>query len=252
MENIPGTDKLGLRPYGEALNTIVQKSFQAIEVFLGATCKPALDELGLMVGDKFRVYRLNNIVKILESSKDKFEFTDGEIQLKINPKVALNFMESASNEENEDLQKMWAGIFASSCDKDGTSDEDIMYINILKQLTLPEAKVLKYMCENTKKYLRENGLVAAQTVSPNLETLKNITGLNDITSIEILLNHLNSLRLNDRDLGGSTPVGFLKSSQQSGNVTWLTPTTLALQLYIKCMGFRGSMVEYWDAKPYSR
>ncbi len=235
-------DLLGIKPYGEALSLSVQKTFQVVEAFLESTCKPALDELGLMLGDKFRVWRLNNILKILEKSKNKFEFSDGEIQLKANPKVALTFIESASIEDNEELQELWAGLFASTCDKNKTIDEDIIYINLLKQLTLPEAKILKYMCENAGKFKRENGVIFSQTISKTLEELKLITGLNDLTSIEIILNHIHSLRLNERDIG-TNPSGFLKNSKDC--VTYLTPTYLALKLYMKCMGFRGLIEEFY-------
>ena len=238
-------DPFGIRPYGEAVNSIVKKSFEGIEAFLSATCKPALDELGLMLRDRVRVWRLNNALKIVEKAKGKFEFKDGELQLQANPKVALSIIENGSNEENEDLQDMWAGLFTTSFSEDGKDDENLIYISILKQLTLPEAKLLKYICENSKKNILENEIVAAQTISMYGDQINQITGIADYNKQEIILYHLNGLRLSDRR-GMYGPSGFQSASFNNKPLAWLSPTNLALSFYLKCTGFNGTAKEYWN------
>lgn len=239
-------DILGIRPFGEALNTTINKSFQAVEVFLAATCKPALEELGNMLKDKVRLWRLNHILKVIEKSKGKIEFSDNNLQLKANPKVALSIIDNCADEENEEIQDMWAGLFATSFSKDGYDDSGLTYSLLLKQLTIAEAKILKYMCENSKKFLLKNGLPIAQTISVNEIQLADICGIGDITVQESILNHLNSLRLNEIKMGMSS-WGFKKDSDER-LIAHLTPTTLALLLYLKCIGYRGSIQEYWNVK----
>ena len=68
------TDLLGLAPYGEAINTVVTKSFEVIEGFLKIVCVPALEELGLLLKDQLRHWRLNNVLRILTKAKGKLEF----------------------------------------------------------------------------------------------------------------------------------------------------------------------------------
>lgn len=55
---------------------------------------------------------------------------------------------------------MWAGLFATSFSEDGKEDENLVYISILKQLTLVDAKLLKYACLNCKKHIFSNGINA--------------------------------------------------------------------------------------------
>ena len=57
-------DLLGIKPIGDAANTTVEKSFQGIEGFLKSVCMPALDEIGLLLRDKVRLWRLKNILRI--------------------------------------------------------------------------------------------------------------------------------------------------------------------------------------------
>ncbi len=61
-------DVLGIKPYGEAIQNTLKETLKGLESFLAATCMPALEEMGLMLRDNVRVWRLKNIVKIVEKS----------------------------------------------------------------------------------------------------------------------------------------------------------------------------------------
>jgi len=143
-------DILGVKPIAEAINTSVSKTFEGAEGFLKRVCAPALEELGLGVKEKVRNWRLNNIVKFLEKSQGKLIYDDDK--LKINPRIAISIIENASLNDNDEIQEMWAGLFAASCSSSEQSDENLIFINLLKQLTIAQARILKYACENTKKY----------------------------------------------------------------------------------------------------
>ncbi len=235
----PDNDLLGMKPYGEALNTIVTKSFAAVEGFLAATCKPLLEELGNMMKDKVRIWRLNNILKVLEKSKGKFEFKNDNIQLSANPKVALAIIENAANEENDELQEMWAGLFNSSLSETGRSDDAIVYVSILKQLSVAEAKLLRYICENAKKGILDSHLPMAQTLSLYSDKISEITGINELVTLEAIVNHLNALRLSERR-DSTSAFSFRGTNEKL--LAWLTPTSLALSLYIRCNGYKGTVI----------
>lgn len=240
-------DLLGLKPYGEAVSTAVKKTFEGIEGFLSATCKPALDELGQMLRDHVRVWRLNNALKIIEKAKGKFEFKDGEINMQANPKVALAIIENGSNEENDEIQEMWAGLFATSFSEDGRNDENLIYASILKDMTLAEAKLLKFMCEKSEKKNLGNDLVRTIMFTVNGDELKEITGIDDYNSQETILYHLTSLKLSEHSQG-ITPGGFKSASVNDKPLAWLSPTNLALHLYLRCIGYKGSPQQYWLSK----
>ena len=230
------------------ISGVANKAIGVVESFLSITCKPALAELGNMAGDKVRVWRLNNVIKILEKSKNKFEFRDNAIQLKANPKVALAIIENGANEESEELQEMWAGLFNSALSETGENDEVILYVNILKQLSIAEARLLRYMCENSKKGVQESGLATAQTVTLYSEQITEITGINDSTHLEAILNHLNSLRLNEKPQSLSN--FSFRVTENKKLLAWLSPTSLALSLYVRCQGYKGSVADYWKLRSW--
>lgn len=241
-------DPLGIKPYGEAVHTVVKKTFEGIEAFLSATCKPALDELGMMLRDQVRVWRLKNALQIIEKSKGKFEFSEGEITLLANPKVALAIIENGSDEENDELQDLWAGLFVTSFSEGGKDDENLIYISILKQLTLPEVKLLKFVCEHSKKVMLENNINRAQTVSMYGDQIAEITGVTDYNKQEIILYHLSSLKLSDR-WQGSNPSGFQSASFKNKPLAWISPTNLALNFYLRCIGIKQTASDYWKISP---
>lgn len=170
-------DILGIKPVGDALNTTVTKTFEGIEGFLKLVCAPALEEVGLLLKDQVRHWRLNNVLRILEKAKGKIKFQDDQLQMKAHPRVALAIIENGSVNDNDEVQELWAGLFASSCTKDGQDDENLIFVDILKQLTVVEAKILKSSCEGARKVHYPNGLVLGDSFNITCIELIELTGI---------------------------------------------------------------------------
>lgn len=229
-------DLLGIKPIGDAVNKTVEKSFEGIEGFLRSVCVPALDEVGLLLRDKVRNWRLNNILRILEKAKGKLHFENEEIRIQAHPRVALSIIENGSLSDSDEVQEMWAGLFASSCTKTGQEDENLIFIDLLKQLTVAEAKILKYSCESARKILFANGLIACDNLALECKALIKISGINEVHRLDRELDHLRSLEL----ISG----GF--SAEDERLVANISPTALALNLYVKSQGYDSDPALYWQ------
>lgn len=239
MKNKSSLDILGVKPIGEAVNTSVEKSFQGIEGFLKSVCMPALDEIGLLLKDKVRNWRLNNALRIIEKSKGQLEFQGETLQIKAHPRVALSIIENGSVIDNEELQDLWAGLFTSSCTENGKDDENLIFVDLLKQLTVIEAKILKYSCISSRKILYGNGLVLGDKLEADLNLLFEITGEKNVNRIDRELDHLRSLEL----IGGSGSGGFVADSNDL--IADISPTALALNLYVKGQGFNTNISDFF-------
>ena len=215
-------DLLGTKPIGDAANTAVEKSFQGIEGFLKSVCVPALDEVGLLLRDKVRHWRLNNILRILDKAKGKLHFENDELKIQAHPRVALAIIDNGSLIDNDEVQEMWAGLFASSCSKDGQEDENLIFVDLLKQLTVAEARILKYACESTRKIIYKNGLITGDDLTLDCKSLIEITGINEIHRLDRELDHLRSLELIGSGIGSG---GF--SADDEILVADVSPTSLA-------------------------
>lgn len=236
-------DILGIKPIGDAANSVVNKSLGGIEGFLKAVCVPALEEFGLLLKDKVRHWRFNNISKILDKAQGKLCFENESLQFKAHPRVALAIIENGSLNDHDELQEMWAGLFASSCTVEETDDENLIFIDLLKQLTVCEARILRYACENTRKIIYENGLIVGSKLKIELNILMEITGVKEVHRLDRELDHLRSLELIARGSIFGNVGGFDASDPQlSANIT---PTALALSLYTRIQGHNSDPIHYW-------
>src|SRR5436190_421992 len=72
-------DILGVKPIGEAINTVVKGTVEGAAAFLGRICLPAAEEFGLFLRDKVSNWRTKNLVKMTENAK-KFASPLGLVQ----------------------------------------------------------------------------------------------------------------------------------------------------------------------------
>jgi hypothetical protein len=239
MSDNKALDILGIKPIGDAINTTVTKSFEGIEGFLKLVCAPALEEIGLLFKDKVRHWRLNNILNILHKAQGKLDFTDDKLHIKAHPKVAISILENGSLNDNDEVQELWAGLFVASCTQDGQDDENLIFVDLLKQLTVVEARIFKYSCEGARKILYPNGLMIADTFSISCDVLTDLTSIKDIHRLDRELDHLHSLNLIGSSLNGA---GFDENLNAN-----IKPTALALNLYVRTQGFHNDPAKFWKS-----
>jgi hypothetical protein len=240
MSDNKGLDLLGIQPIANAVNTTVTKSFEGIEGFLKLVCAPALEEVGFLLKDQIRNWRLNNILTILEKAKNKMEFSEDKLQIKAHPKIALSIIENGSLNDNDEIQNLWAGLFVSSCTNYGQDDENLIFVDILKQLTVLQVKIINYSCEKTRKIIYPNGLIMSEDLNINFNELINLTNITDIHRLDRELDHLRSLELIGSGVGRG---GFLIGDEHLN--ADITPTALALNLYLKSQGYNDDPVYFW-------
>ncbi len=242
MSDNKALDILGIKPIGDAINTAVTKSFEGIEGFLKLVCAPALEEVGLLLKDQVRHWRLKNVLSILHKAQGKLDFTDEKLHIKAHPRVALSIIENGSLNDSDEIQELWAGLFISSCTKDGQDDENLIFVDLLKQLTVLEARILKYSCEGARKILYKNGLMIGDDFKINCDELIAITEIKDIHRLDRELDHLRSLELIGSGLGEG---GF--SSTDESLTADITPTALSLNLYVRSQGFNNDPATFWTS-----
>ncbi|WP_082584865.1 Abi-alpha family protein [Caulobacter sp. Root655] len=111
---------------------------------LGRLFGDAITELGLTLGDRARLYRFENLTKILEKA-ERIARERGYTaeQLKALPfGDALRTTEAASMEEDDDVRDLWARLIANATAPENGSPVQKVYIDLLKSLSGPEVLLL--------------------------------------------------------------------------------------------------------------
>ena len=236
-------DIFGIEALGQAGLKVTEATVEGISTFLKTVFKPGLEELGFLVKDQVRVWRLNNILSVLEKAKGRLEFDGQELNLTANARVGLAIMEESSEVDDDELQDLWAGLFVSSCTKDGCDDSNMNFVDLLRRMSSVEARIIDYACKNCIKILYPNKLIMPETLTVTFDKLVEIAGTDDIYRLDSELDHMRSLELlvpNGSFSGG----GGFDPSDDSLDAN-ITPSALALNLFYKTHSIGKSPLEFW-------
>ena len=244
MSPIEIHDIFGIKPIGEAQLEAIKAAINGVSSFLEIVFKPGLEELGYLMKDEVRYWRLNNILSMLNLAKGKLDFDGQNLNLTANARVGLNIMKGCSEVDNEELQELWAGLFASSCTPDGKDDSNMNFVDLLRRMSSVEAKIIDYACKNSTKFLYPNKLIMADGLTIPFGKLVEITGTKDIYRLDSELDHMRSIELllnGDSFEGGGG--GFTVSDTElEANIT---PSPLALNLYYRTHSTGKSPIDFW-------
>ena len=156
--------------------------------------------------------------------------------------LSVSQLKVASTEPLRFFLGSWAGLLASATCADGQSDENLMFMNILKQLSSLQVRVLRYSTENATKAVNHHGLISSSgSVRVETQQLDSLFGVDDLQRLDRELDHLREIGLIGSSLGGGIEL--------SGEHTDLTPTPLALHLYVRAQGSKLPPAEFWQLQP---
>jgi Abortive infection alpha len=219
--------------------TAVAREFHEL---VSRICYPFAEQFGLWFRDVVIGWRINNFVEEVHKAK-KLREEIGD-SLHAHPRMINDIFEKGSWVDEPDLQDMWAGLLASSCTEDGKDQSNLIYSNILGQMTGGQAKILNYACQKSRRSYLPSGWVKCDGIHADAREVMGACQISDLNQFDIELDHMNVLGL----VKGGFP-----AFARSPDAIDLEPTTLALNLYVRCQGLRKTPLEYFgdiDRKSY--
>ena len=237
------SDLLGIRQFGEAAKisaettkVLVKAGIQGAGEFLGRVCLPAAEQFGLFLGERVQLWRLKNFARIEHEAKRILGDKVLSGKLQVHPRIGIKIVQEGSLADDPELQRMWAGLLATSCTESGTDETNLIFVNLLSQLSTPQAKIIRYVvlsCASRK--LPHPSHLYSPEVKVEMSALCEEVGLNQAILLRELA-HLQSLGLLRHQLLG-------RSNALSVNVHVIEVTLL---FYARCEGFK-SADEWLDA-----
>lgn len=123
----------------------VQEANGLIQKFLG----PACDEAGELLADKIRVFRLKNQVRTLKDAERILE-KEGLSPKAVSLKTFAPLLEAAALEDDKDMASRWANLLATAADPRRIGDIEPSFIEVLKQLTPTQARIVEEIYASIK------------------------------------------------------------------------------------------------------
>ena len=231
-------DLLGIKGLSDSVKVATQGFMGGAAAFLSRVCLPAAEEFGLALRDRVSAWRARNATRMLSKANTVYLANDPTPEDRLSPRLAHVAIEEASWIDDEQVQDMWSGLLASSTSSEGRSDDNLIFMNLLKQLSSLQVKVLRFAVEQAPKHASPHGLIITQTVTVSIDRLPTLFDTRDLQRLDRELDHLRELGLLGSAFGG----GINVANEQVD----LTPSPLATHLYVRAQGSRRSPVAYWN------
>ena len=234
MSEDKALDLLGIKGLSDSVKVTTQGFLEGAAAFLSRVCLPAAEEFGLALRDRISAWRAKNAAQMLSGANTIYLSNNPHPADRLSPRLAHVAIEAASWIDDDQVQAMWAGLLASSTSPDGRSDENLLFMNLLKQVSSLEVKILRFAVERATKHASPHDFIISEELIVPIDKLPGLFGIQDLQRLDRELDHLRELGLISR--------GILLAS----NIADLTPSALAIHLYVRAQGSRLSPMAYWD------
>lgn len=130
----------------KAVSAVVEEAKGLFGKFLG----PACEELGALIGEHVRILRLKNQLRILRKATKILE-AEGLEPKAVNLKTFVPLLEAGALEEDPDMAERWASLLASAANPNGKEIVEPSFVDILKQLSPLQAKILDAIYQHIER-----------------------------------------------------------------------------------------------------
>ena len=132
----------------EMSKELVKQTLAPVQEIVRELSGPAATEVGLMLGDALRAWRVKREVRYLQDVKEVA--SKAGLRLKpVAPRLLFPILDSSSLEDNEDLHQRWVALLTNAARTDFNGEVLPSFPDILKQLTSEEAQFLDRAYDET-------------------------------------------------------------------------------------------------------
>lgn len=225
----------------EALSKAVAKASDATvdgaSAFLSRICLPGAEEFGYLLRDRISGWRQRNGLKIAAKAERLAAKLGAMGDLSVHPRLACMAIDDGSWAETDEVQDMWAGLLIASHSNNGESDANLVFLNLLKQLTKQQARLFNHFCSTCGKIRSPVGFVHARPLTMTVADLLGVAGTENPHEIDVNLDYL-------RELGLLNPNGGFNAAALE-LIADVTPSAFGLSFYARCQGFVGDASSYY-------
>jgi len=116
------------------------------------------DVVGLAGGDYIRIKRMENLATAFLKAQERLASRGVEEPDPIDLKYTQPLLEAVSEESDETLQEMWANLIANVMDPNHPAKLQRIFIETVRQLEPPDAKILNAFYKYNPKKIRSQSL----------------------------------------------------------------------------------------------
>lgn len=205
--------------------------------FLSRICPSGPGEVGELVRGRLSNHKVANAMTIALKAELLLASEPTAEEMRANPSLVVRILEDGSCTDEEWLQHFWGGLLVTSCSVDGKDESSLPFVELFSKLTTHPVRILTVVCTRATKVVSESGLISAKPLPCKIEEMMATTGSRGL-QIERDLERLSELGLIEKRIANSPTL--LPSDE-----TYITPTSLGLQLFARCNGHKGPPKDFY-------
>jgi hypothetical protein len=213
----------------------VEETFRSIRItlFLCRLAQAEAEQAILLLGGELDAERTAALFGIALAAERELDSKPDGDRMRAHPKLLANILREGSWAPDELTRQLWAGLLAASCSADTPDDANQPLVELLVHVTPVEAKIFVLACQRALASTpgSENAPSGRVMVSP--EEMVELTGFHDLSRAGTDVAYLFNLGLIEK-VFDFTSYHELVSFD-------VTPSSLGLELYKRCHGYRGKL-----------
>lgn len=198
----------------------------------------ALGAAGVLCREGLSNYRLESAIEIVLHAEELLALQRYGTSMHAHPAVLLRILDDGSWAEQAWIQHYWAAVLATACATGDPDSSSMRFVNLLSRLTTIQARIFAGACTRAFKTIDGNGIVIAEPLICSAQELMQIADTHDRVHIERDIQHLIELGLVEK----SVKWRFFLQIEEA----LITPTFLALELFARCHGHPGQVLEFYE------
>jgi hypothetical protein len=205
--------------------------------FLTRACPSAAVEVIRLFREDLSNYRVASAMEIALKAEKLLSFGPHAERMRAPSSIVLRILGDGSWADAESTQHLWAGLLATSCTLAGRDESNLVFVNLLCQLTSIHLRILTAACTKATKFMMGVERISSRPITLTAHEMTRITGSRDLIRIHRDLEHLSDL--------GLVTLRVKTQSFTPLEGTDITATSLGLQLFARCNGHRGAAQEFY-------
>jgi PilZ domain len=209
----------------------------AAVAFLRRICPSAAKEIRQLLREGLSSYRLDCTAEIALHAEEMLVFEAGSRKMRGQPRLVRQILEDGSWAENEQMQNFWAGLLATSCTIGREDSGNLLFIELMSQLTATQTRIFATACSRARTYQSRFGAISARPLICSPDEMMQIAGVQDLVKINHDLDHLGQSGLLSRREKPALCSVFDEVD--------IAPTGKGLAFYARCNAHRGSTQDFY-------
>lgn len=203
---------------------------QAIS-FLARIAPEIKEVMSKLLHEELSNYRLENAIEVALKAERMLGAAVEADRLRALPHVVTRVVESGSWADDKWMLQFWAGLLAASCTIGAGDESTLAFADLLSQLKALHMRILAAASNKSTKLISGSGL-ATRPLNWKASDLIKFSGSHDLIKLDREMNYM-------ADIGVIAPRVKSGFFQQMTDTT-IAPTSLGLELYARCNGYRGN------------